>query len=425
MKKSISAILALSIFYSIEAAGRFSSISGTVQIFENDKWVKATMASKINDGTTVETGPRSSAVIIFSRGGQMALRAHTRITIADAGGVSGGTDREMTLSHGELSGFVKKDIKSPNAFRIRTPTVIAGVRGSLLKGKLRGSRFVATAQKSAAYVRPAPRIAIQNSSSKAIQKALAMRARISAQLKDARKILARAAAVPSAAQVKQAQKDKAKGQARKSAAEATLKKASLNRGKLKAAFARAHSPQLKAALRAKLKVAAKVLAKANSQYKAISKVFSAANRIITAARRPPTAQQIARANTRVQQGQKQMDRIEKSIASLRKQKDSFSVKQQNKTEPARPADSGPVVELAQGQTIIANSGKMIDPLTVAKISVRVQAAKSVGISAQEATFMGQNDDSKVGIGNDFQQIYNQINSVTQPASGGLPELTKF
>jgi hypothetical protein len=39
--------------------------------------------------------------------------------------------------------------------------------------------------------------------------------------------------------------------------------------------------------------------------------------------------------------------------------------------------------------------------------------------------MAELNDVKVGVGNDTQQIYNSINSVTQPTSTGLPTLNKL
>lgn len=420
-------LLAMLTTFPAFAGARFANLQGTVQVFENGKWVKATLASKISDGMTIETGPRSSAVVVFSRGGQMALKAHTRITISDAQGiVGGGTDREMQMVQGEVSGFVKKDLQTPNAFRMRTPTVIAGVRGSLLTARLQGNRFVATAQRSAAYVRPAPKVTAESTKTKALQSALAMRSRITKQSDDAKKILARAAQNPTPAQVADAKQNLQKVKAEQAKLAKAKVQLAAEQRKAQMALSRARTPQAKAAAREQLKKIAQAVAKNSAAQRALTKQSAKVNSVVQAAARAPSAKQLASAKAMIASAEKKLVSLNKSIAAMQKDKTAFDLKVAKSAPGSKSTtDSGPTVELAQGQTVIATGTKVIDPLTVAKVSVRIQATKSVGVSSQEATFVQQNDDSKIGVGNDFQQIYNQINSVTQPASGGLPELSKF
>ncbi len=49
---------------------------------------------------------------------------------------------------------------------------------------------------------------------------------------------------------------------------------------------------------------------------------------------------------------------------------------------------------------------------------------TVGQTGSEQMLADQND-VKVGVGNDTQQIYNNVNSVTQPTTTGQPTLKKL
>jgi len=417
-------LMAFGTLAQLSAAARFGSLQGAVQIFDKGKWVKATLATKITSGVSIQTGRESAALIVFSRGGQMALKSFTRVTITDADSSTGGTDREMQIVQGEVSGFVKKSTNTPNEFRLRTPTVIAGVRGSLLRGRLQGNRFVATAKQSAAYVKPAPKISVSDSNTRALQSAIAMRGRITAQLADAKKILERAKSAPAPEKVAAAQKEYKELSAKRQQLANQQAKAKNQYMAAQRALARARTPAAAAALRKQMQQALAAFKQASKETNALTAKMAQSKGVLSAAARAPSAKLVAAATARVSAGEKQLATLDKNIARMQKNSATLEVKVAKATATTS-TDSGTVVELQQGQTVIASRDKITDAITVARISVRVDAPKNAGVTATEAGFTQQNDDSKIGVGNDFQQIYNQINNVTQPASGGLPELNKF
>lgn len=150
------ALIALFSAGAIRAEARFASLKGTVQIYQNQKWIDANPSMKLPSGTMIQTAYRSSAVVIYPSGGQIALGPNTQITIFD-NLVTSGTDREVLIAHGQVSGFVKKGTGGErNGFRLRTPTVVAGVRGSLISGLLVGQTLSVEAIQSAANLALAP-----------------------------------------------------------------------------------------------------------------------------------------------------------------------------------------------------------------------------------------------------------------------------
>ena len=84
----------------LNAEARFASLKGTVQIFENRKWVNATPQTKLASGTMIQTSYRSQAVVIYPKGGQLAVGPYTRVTIFD-NATGSGTDRDgsATITH--------------------------------------------------------------------------------------------------------------------------------------------------------------------------------------------------------------------------------------------------------------------------------------------------------------------------------------
>lgn len=156
-QKLLSGIAAVGVIYLTAlplaaADARFASLKGTVQIFEKQKWVNVNLQTKIPSGTLIQTGYRSQAVIMYATGGQMALAQNTRVTVLDTPSTSG-TNREIILDHGQVSAFVRKgDQGAPNKFQMRTPTQVAGVRGSMIAGMLAGKTLTVEAIQSAAQI---------------------------------------------------------------------------------------------------------------------------------------------------------------------------------------------------------------------------------------------------------------------------------
>lgn len=337
----------------LNAEARFASLKGTVQIFENRKWVNATPQTKLASGTMIQTSYRSQAVVIYPKGGQLAVGPNTRVTIFDSAAGSG-TDRELMVDHGQITAFVQKGAEgNRNAFRIRTPTTVAGVRGSLIATRLAGRVLTVSAIQSAAQIE----MGLQQSRIKSPE----------LQLANARKNLA-------------------DQQARIKATEEHVK---LLKEEIKTLEAE-NSP----GNAAKLNRAMQML-----------NLYSNNVTLYTA-------------------DLKKMEQFEAiAISKLAAAKaDLAAIAAEEKALIANLQKSQPT-QIPQGDSAVA-SGEITPPLEAEKKKVRPTALNTVGQTGSEQTISEQND-VKAGVGNDTQQLYNNVNTVTQPTTTGQPTLRKL
>lgn len=117
-----------------KAAAKFESLSGQVQYRSKaGHWQDAKLGQNLMPETELVTGPRAKAILIFPNGSTMALSAFTQVTIDRYGTGSFGTNAEVTLRSGRMIAKISryKSTDQRNYFRVRTPTVVAGVRGTV------------------------------------------------------------------------------------------------------------------------------------------------------------------------------------------------------------------------------------------------------------------------------------------------------
>jgi hypothetical protein len=94
---------------SAKVVAKFESIIGAVQYREKKgKWQNAKLGSPLNDNTELQTGPTGKATLLFPNGTKVTLKPGTL----------------ASLDQYTAGSYVR------NHFRVRTPTVVAGVRGS-------------------------------------------------------------------------------------------------------------------------------------------------------------------------------------------------------------------------------------------------------------------------------------------------------
>jgi hypothetical protein len=330
----------------------FASVQGTVLMYENQKWIKVNTSTRIKSGAIIQTAYRSRALVTYATGGQLAIGPNTKVTIFD--NVAGaGTDREVLVEHGELSAFVKKGNGSGrNNFRMRTPTIVAGVRGSLLAGILEGQTLSVKAIQSAARIETA----VQSEQVKNVELLLASARKAVAEQQD---LVARTKEYVQS---------------------------------LKAELTKLGSPgDAQAALRVNRLVSSINLYSNNVNiYEATQAKFEKIERNldekVTAARATLLA-----------------------IASEEKQM-------------LKDLASGSVIK--EGDAAKGNAAGITTPVTTQNASTRPVTLTTVGQTGTEQVMTSQSD-VKVGVGADFQQIYNSVNIVTQPTSTGLPTLKKF
>ena len=118
---------------SAKVVAKFESIVGAVQYREKGgKWQNAKIGSPLNDNTELQTGPMGKASLIFPNGTKVVLKPGTLASLDQYTTGSYGTQTNMSLRVGRMNADIAKvnDANVRNHFRVRTPTVVAGVRGS-------------------------------------------------------------------------------------------------------------------------------------------------------------------------------------------------------------------------------------------------------------------------------------------------------
>ncbi len=118
---------------SAKVVAKFESITGAVQYREKSgKWQNAKIGSPLNDNTELQTGPTGKATLIFPNGTKVVLKPGTLASLDQYTTGAYGTQTNMSLRVGRMNADIAKvnDANVRNHFRVRTPTVVAGVRGS-------------------------------------------------------------------------------------------------------------------------------------------------------------------------------------------------------------------------------------------------------------------------------------------------------
>lgn len=118
---------------SAKVVAKFESIVGAVQYREkNGKWHNAKIGSPLSPDTELQTGPTGKATLLFPNGTKVTLKPGTLASLDQYTAGSYGTQTNMSLRVGRMNADIAKvnDANVRNHFRVRTPTVVAGVRGS-------------------------------------------------------------------------------------------------------------------------------------------------------------------------------------------------------------------------------------------------------------------------------------------------------
>ncbi len=136
IQRWIAAILCCAAVCSLEAkvAAKFESLSGAVQYREKKgKWQDAKIGQALNTNTELQTGPTGRATLIFPNGNKVTLAPGTLASLDQYGTGAYGSQTNMSLRLGRMNADIAKvnDTNKRNHFRVRTPTVVAGTRGTV------------------------------------------------------------------------------------------------------------------------------------------------------------------------------------------------------------------------------------------------------------------------------------------------------
>lgn len=134
LKKLLLAPVALAVFpVHAKTVAKFESLSGLVQYREKGgRWLNAKIGTALNDNTELQTSPTGKATLVFPNGTKVTLKPGTLAALDLYSAGAYGTQTNMSLRVGRMNADIAKvnDANVRNHFRVRTPTVVAGVRGS-------------------------------------------------------------------------------------------------------------------------------------------------------------------------------------------------------------------------------------------------------------------------------------------------------
>lgn len=116
-----------------KTVAKFESISGLVQYREKGgKWQNAKIGTALTAETELQTSATGKATLVFPNGTKVTLKPGTLAALDQYTTGAYGTQTNMSLRVGRMNADIAKinDANMRNHFRVRTPTVVAGVRGS-------------------------------------------------------------------------------------------------------------------------------------------------------------------------------------------------------------------------------------------------------------------------------------------------------
>lgn len=173
-----------------QATGKIMTLTGKAQIFENGQWKNLQPGASVYATSSIQTGYNSKVVVLLRNGGQVALKPNTTINFNQFSMASKGSSVEVELVNGAVNTFLPKaDEGKSNLFKVRSATMVAGVRGSFLSARRHGSHFAVKALHSPAFVEPAPAATEQELVRASLMQAVAQRDGLALQAAEARAAL--------------------------------------------------------------------------------------------------------------------------------------------------------------------------------------------------------------------------------------------
>jgi hypothetical protein len=111
-------------------------VSGVVRIFKKGAkdWKDAVMNEVFEEGDTLQTATTGEATIRLNNGNTLLVASNTElgVTTLRHDPKSGNYENTFTMAHGRVGAVVEK-ISKESTFQLKTPTVVCGVRGTLLE----------------------------------------------------------------------------------------------------------------------------------------------------------------------------------------------------------------------------------------------------------------------------------------------------
>ncbi|MCS6985256.1 MAG: FecR domain-containing protein [Leptospiraceae bacterium] len=127
-------LLGLSGYLMAKPVGVFTAVVGKVEVREEGgRWVEARPGMKVVEKAEIQTGLKAKATIQLIHGSQVTIFPGSVVSIDRLVSGSYGTATDVNLSLGKITAVIaRRDrLEEKNYFRVRTPTAVAGVRGSI------------------------------------------------------------------------------------------------------------------------------------------------------------------------------------------------------------------------------------------------------------------------------------------------------
>ncbi len=136
MNRSIKTIILMSIFMLITTGALFAqnkatieSITGKVEVFLNDTWVKATVGMEVPTNTSIATGFKSTATINLGDS-TLLVRQLSRLQIEELSKTEGNAKTTLYLATGKVKADVRSSAQLKHDFQFKSPIATASVRGT-------------------------------------------------------------------------------------------------------------------------------------------------------------------------------------------------------------------------------------------------------------------------------------------------------
>ena len=110
-----------------------SKAEGTVQVRQADgeAWAKIGSGDKLSAGSSVKTGPGSFCILAWGEGHVVKLQELSSLDITELERDDAGKDKtRLDLGFGKINAHVERLEAKGSSFTVKTPTAIAGVRGT-------------------------------------------------------------------------------------------------------------------------------------------------------------------------------------------------------------------------------------------------------------------------------------------------------
>lgn len=118
-----------------------TSVEGTVEMMSGDAgaWVAVKSGDTVPVGNTLRTKAASSCMLAWADGNAVKVSALSVLVVSNAErGADGSEKSSLNLKEGKVFAHVKKLQTGESKFELKTPTAVAGVRGTDLYGTMEG-----------------------------------------------------------------------------------------------------------------------------------------------------------------------------------------------------------------------------------------------------------------------------------------------